>query len=139
MRSRGRRTERTAVRPRASAGEPSTVPPAPRRCSVLRTLDAVAKLAQIAAINFRPEGVRLAGGSAPACRGLIPRVREVLSELPQAAVGCRRATLCARGELAALEGLLALGVRAGRVPEAPSHSVAMRPLGTLLRARALSA
>ncbi|HEY2652137.1 MAG TPA: ROK family protein [Solirubrobacteraceae bacterium] len=105
-----------------------------------RTLDAVAKLAQTAAMNFRPDDVRLAGGSAHAWRReLIPRVREALSELPQAAVACTRATLSARGELAALEGLAALGARAGRFPHAPSHSVAMRPRGTPLRALALSA
>ena len=33
-----------------------------------RTQDAVVKLAQMAAINFRPEGVRLAGSSAHAWR-----------------------------------------------------------------------
>jgi len=103
-------------------------------------LDAVAKLARMAAMNFRPEDIRLAGGSAHAWRReLMPRVREALSELPQAAVGCTRATLSSRGELAALEGLVALGARAGGLTHARGESLARRPGGTLLRARALSA
>jgi predicted NBD/HSP70 family sugar kinase len=105
-----------------------------------RALDAVARLAQMAAMNFRPSDIRLAGGSAHSwCRELMPRVREALSELPQAAVGCSRATLSSRGELAALEGLVALCGRAGGLPHASGQSVPMRPPRTLIRARALSA
>ena len=87
-------------------------------------LEAVARLAQMAAMNFRPEDVRLAGGSARAwSEDLIPRVREALAALPQAAVGHTRATLSSRGELAALQGLVALAERAepvrspGTIPE----------------------
>jgi hypothetical protein len=67
----------------------------------------------MAAMNFRPEDVRLAGGSARAwSEELIPRVREALAALPQAAVGHTRATLSLRNELAALQGLVALAERA---------------------------
>jgi predicted NBD/HSP70 family sugar kinase len=130
----GKELSADELRTRALAGEP------PYAQVYECTLDAVAKLAQIAAMNFRPEDVRLAGGSAHAWRReLMPRVRKALSELPQAAVGCSRATLSSRGELAALEGLVALRARAGGLPHAPGHSLAMRPRGTLLRARAISA
>jgi predicted NBD/HSP70 family sugar kinase len=130
----GKEVSADELRTRALAGE--------QPCAQVYecTLDAVARLAQMAAMNFRPEDVRLAGGSAHAWRReLMPRVRHALSELPQAAVGCSRATLSSLGELAALEGLVALGARAGGLPHAPGQSVAMRPRGTLLRARALSA
>lgn len=76
-------------------------------------LEAVVGLAEMAAMNFRPEDVRLAGGSARAwSEELIPRVREALAALPQAAVGHTRATLSLRTELAALQGLVALAERA---------------------------
>lgn len=76
-------------------------------------LQAVARLAQMAAMNFRPEDVRLAGGSARAWSvELIPRVRQALAALPQAAVGHTKATLSLRGELAALRGLAALAKQA---------------------------
>ena len=79
-------------------------------------LEAVARLAQMAAMNFRPDDVRLAGGSASAwSEELIPRVRQALAALPEAAVGHTQATLSVRGELAALRGLVALAQQADPV------------------------
>jgi predicted NBD/HSP70 family sugar kinase len=81
-----------------------------------QALEAVASLAQIAAMNFRPEDVRLAGGSARAwSQELIPRVRQALAALPEVAVGHTQATLSVRGELAALRGLVALAKQADPV------------------------
>ena len=95
------------LRDRAQAGEQ------PFAQVYEHALEAVARLAQMAAMNFRPEDVRLAGGSARAwSEELIPRVREALAALPQPAVGRTRATLSLRSELAALQGLVALAERA---------------------------
>ncbi len=79
-------------------------------------LEAVVRLAQMAAMNFRPEDIRLAGGSARAwSEELIPRVRNALAALPEAAVGHTQATLSVRGEMAALRGLAALARQADPV------------------------
>jgi predicted NBD/HSP70 family sugar kinase len=95
------------LRERAQAGEE------PFARVYERALEAIARLAQMAAMNFRPEDVRLAGGSARAwSEELIPRVRHALAALPEAAVGHTQATLSVGGELAALRGLVALAQRA---------------------------
>jgi hypothetical protein len=95
------------LRERAQAGEQ------PYARVYEHALEAVARLAQMAAMNFRPEDVRLAGGSAKAwSEQLIPRVRQALAVLPEAAIGHTQATLSVRGELAALRGLVALAHQA---------------------------
>jgi predicted NBD/HSP70 family sugar kinase len=95
------------LRDRAQAGEQ------PFARVYEHALQVVARLAQMAVMNFRPEDVRLAGGSARAwSEELIPRVRQALAALPQAAVGHTEATLSLRGELAALRGLVALAQQA---------------------------
>lgn len=99
------------LRERAQAGEE------PFARVYEHALEAVARLAQVAAMNFRPEDVRLAGGSARAwSEELIPRVHHALAALPEAAVGHTQATLSVQGELAALRGLVALAQQAGPVP-----------------------
>ncbi len=99
------------LRDRAQAGEQ------PFARTYEHALQAVARLAQMAVMNFRPQDVRLAGGSARAwSKELVPRVRQALAALPQAAVGHTEVTLSCRGELAALRGLVALAQQADRVP-----------------------